>query len=384
MDVSTLPDQRSSGAGRAEFAPASASGVWSLPLPGVAVRAARGRSPLSPAAPRELVIGPENRLVLAAVRAVLDGDTCYNPIVFWGPSGTGKSHLAHGLAQALLRHNPPQTVRLCSAADFAHPSDSQTDDAESEQSNVTGAAGLLVVEDIQHLAGKPLAQQRLAYAIDDMLSRDAQIILTAGFDPLAQPKLTPRLASRLAGGLLVPLRRPGPEARLALIKAYALALAIVLPPSAAKRLAVGMATTAPQLQGALVQLELIARRNSATIDDDLVAAFLAQSDAPLSQREAPAAGALRAIAAHAARYYEVKLADVRSPSRRKAAVAARALAIFVARKYTDFSLERMGDYFGGRDHTTVLHSLQKMQRLVTTDPATAAAVSALERSLKHQ
>jgi chromosomal replication initiator protein len=244
----------------------------------------------------------------------------------------------------------------------------------------------LVIEDLDRLPDAPTAQERVVTRLDAFLRQSIPVVVTlkqlfpSRWESGAETKssarrLAPRLVSRLCAGLTVPLAPPGRDARLALVKEYALALGMVLPVAAAQRLAARHGT-APQLRGELIRLDARARENGVVLDERLVDMWLTPStDAPVD---------LEMIAALAARYYDVSLADARSSSRRTAAVAARALAIYIARSRTNVSLHRIGAYFGGRDHTTILYNWRKMNRKVAANAELAGAVAEVERALSRR
>ena len=206
------------------------------------------------------IAGPENRLVEVAVRSAVEGPgNGYNPLVFYGPSGTGKSHLAHGLAAAWKARDRRQRVVCTTAVDFARElADAIETQAVDEFRTKHRGADFLVVEDLGMLAtrklGKLSAQEELIHTLDAMVAEERWMVVTVGRLPAALPGILPALQSRLMGGLLVPLSPPGVEARLAILEQLAAIREIPLPAAVARVLAEGLAATAPELAGSLVQL----------------------------------------------------------------------------------------------------------------------------------
>jgi chromosomal replication initiator protein len=176
----------------------------------------------------------------------------------------------------------------------------------------------------------------------------------------------------LLGGLTVPLWPPGPEARLLVLQNLAAGQQVHLPRSVAQLLADGLSLTVPELRGALLQLDMQARAQGHAIDLETAHRFLAGRAA----RRLPP---LKDIAAATARYFSLKLSDLRGPSRRRALVTARGAAMYLARSLTQHSLNQIGEYFGGRDHTTVMHGCHKTASLVKIDPAIRRAIEELQQ-----
>jgi chromosomal replication initiator protein len=262
------------------------------------------------------------------------------------------------------------------ARDFAHSVDrSQALDRQqlSDWQVRIRSAGLLVLEDLGQLAGKPAAQQELIHALDELAARDALVIVTARSLAQQITTLHPALRSRLAGGLSVPLALPGSAARRTILEQLARARGLSLPKSLLQSLSGGPTVPVSALHGAIAQLELAA--HGGLVDHDDLRRLAAEHPS------AAAPPTLREIAGAAAKYFELKLSDLKSPSRRQAVVAARGVAIYLARLLTHSSLDEIGKYFGGRDHTTVLHGHRRTEKLMRRDPATRHAVSELKKTL---
>ena len=191
--------------------------------------------------PCHFFAGPENRLVEVAVRSVVEEQiNGYNPLVFYGPSGTGKSHLAHGLAAAWKARDRRQRVVCTTAVDFARElADAiETQGVDEFRAKHRGAA-LLVVEDLGMLAtrksGKLNAQEELIHTLDALVAEDRWVVVTASAAPAALPGILPALQSRLTAGLLIPLAPPGVEARLAIFEQLAALRNIPLPEAGGPR-----------------------------------------------------------------------------------------------------------------------------------------------------
>jgi chromosomal replication initiator protein len=380
-------------------------GVIDIPLPGWPLESAdQGGT----TAAGHFVAGPENRLVEVAVHSVLAEPPespreqfdrrlespptilSYNPLVLYGPSGTGKSYLARGMAaawKARTRQSPedrtrrvrPTLVVCTTAVDFARELAEaiETQAVEEFRAKHRGAA-LLVVEDLGMLAtrkaGKLNAQEELIHTLDALLAEDRWVIATASAPPAELPDILPALKSRLTGGLTIPLAPPGPEARLAIIQQLAALRNLELPEPVAQVLAEGLGGTAPELAGSLLELVMPTRLRRGRLD-------LQRAKQYLAGRNRTRQPTLHEIALLTARHFSLRLADLRSSARRRALVTARGVAVYLARRLTDESLQEIGGYFGGRDHTTVLHSCRQTEELMKSDPTIRQSVESLQKIL---
>lgn len=373
------------------------NGVVTIPLPGQPLNDGESspdddRKSAARGAPKdrvgsgsmEFIVGPENRLVEPAVVGILSRRlTPFNPLVLYGASGTGKSHLARGIAGTWKANFPHNRVVCTTAVDFAREMNDAFDaqSVEDFRARYRGAA-LAVFEDVSELAADSrrgccrAVQEELICTLDTIIQRGGQVLATMAAAPHEVGGLAPALQSRLAAGLCLPLALPGPDARRAILQRWTALREFHVADSILKLLAEGLAGTVPELLGAMLQLELPARQEGRRVDARRVREFLAQRDEALRPK-------LRDIAALTARHFSLRLADLRGTSRRRPVVAARDVAIYVCRQLTGESLGRIGDYFGGRDHTTVLHACRKTEEQMEADPAIRQAIDQLHRRLSR-
>jgi len=325
---------------------------------------------------RCFLAGPENRLVPTVATSVLNGDISWGPITFYGPSGVGKSLLVRGLARQYASRHADSNVLVLPANDICREFGRGFDGVET--ANFTRAhreADLLIVEDIDELNDRFLAQEELVRMLDAVGGRNGLVILTCRFSSFQFKQLIPPLSSRISSGLAIPIALPLQATRRALLLEWSQMLEIGFTKEALALLADESSFSAPRIRSALVSLAYGSHhKQQIPIDLEAVQNFLRKYHAENRL-------GLRVIAVTAARHFGLKLADLKSPSRQRAIVEARAVAMYISRRRTDRSLEQIGGYFGGRDHTTVLHNCRRTESLVKTDPTIQNAVAKLESTL---
>lgn len=355
-----------------------AGGVVEIPLIGTPLEndGCPSFSSTVPFALPQFVAGPENQLIEVAVAAVLEEPTsAYNPLVLSGPSGSGKTHLSGGLFRAWKTLYPRRPAVLVTATDFAREHRDAVETKTEGQFLVPYLrARLLVIENLDELNGRAAVQQALTVLMDQLLAKGAWIVVTSRTNPARLDGLQEALRARLASGLTVPLVLPNVETRLAILSQVARLRGLALDDGVLETLSEGLALPVPELVGALVQLEGEARLQGTTIT-------LAATQRLLAERRDTRRPSLSQIAKATARHFGISVSDMRGVSRRRAIVAARNVAMYLARNLTENSLDRIGGYFGNRDHTTVSHGCQRAEQRLQLEPTVRDAVAELEAKL---
>jgi chromosomal replication initiator protein len=314
---------------------------------------------------------PENHTAQAAAEHVADcvasgrPRRAVNPLVLHGPAGTGKSHLAAALAAAVASRAPDRFVHSRPAADFG-PADAGDDLAALR------TADLVVVEDLQHLPER--SADALAGLLDRGIARGQQWVVTAAAGPGHLTRLPARLTSRLAAGLVVGLDPPGPPSRRRLLAAFAQRRGLDVGPDVLDWLAAHTPGSARLLDGALGRVAGLARLYGRRPDADEVAEqFRVEAEARRVTVER--------VAERVGRYFRVEPRQLRGPGRSRNTLLPRQVGMYLARRLTRLSLGQIGAYFGGRDHSTVLHACRKVEEALARDLTLSGAVRELHADL---
>lgn len=317
----------------------------------------------------DFIAGPENRLAFTAIDWHLHpGQPAYSPLVLHGPSGTGKSHLAQAVAQS------HQNATYIHAADFARELAASIDQGTVNQWRTKyRSAQLLVLEDLTQLVDRQAAQTELLHTLDELEAQQVPVVITSRLPPSEITQLPPALRSRLSGGLEIPLSPPSAASRKILLQRLAAARGIRVSPGALQLLATGLDATVPELRGILVEIEMHSPGNR-VINTQRARRFL-------TDRRARLRPSLQQVASCVAKYFGLKRSQLCGSSRRQQVAFARSVAIYVGRQLTGKSLKALGEYFGRRDHTTILHSYRTIEARLANDRQLRSAVLNLRKLL---
>jgi len=304
------------------------------------------------------VIGKGNQMAHAAALVVSEEPgKMYNPLFFYGGVGLGKTHLMHAIGNKLLETNPDCNIKYVTSESFTNEliNAIQTKKQEAfreEYRNVD----LLLVDDIQFFANKEATQEEFFHTFNALYEDNKQIVLTSDRLPNEIPQLQDRLVSRFKWGLSVDITPPDLETRIAILRNKADLEGIDIPDDTLSYIAGQIDSNVRELEGALARVQAYSRLNHSTITTSLVADALKSLhlSSKLSEVSIPIIQEL------VAKHFHVTMADLKGKKRNKQIVIPRQIAMYLSRELTDSSLPRIGSEFGGKDHTTVIHSHDKI------------------------
>ncbi len=352
---------------------ASVTAANGAPAPGssatVAIEEGDGVGPNPGAANstfENFVEGRSNQLAKAAAWKVAHspGDRSHNPLLLYGSTGLGKTHLMYAIGHQMRRLNPAARVLyLRSEQFFAGMRRAMLDNAMDAFKRQFQQLDALLIDDVQFFAGKDRTQEEFFHTFNALIDARQQIILSCDRYPREVEGIEPRLRSRLAWGLSVPIEPPDFETRAAIMLSKARESGIGLPEDVAYLLARKLHSNVRDLEGALKTLAL-----KAYCGNQPITVELAQETLRDSLRAQQQAIAIEKIQKTVADYYQIRLADMASKLRSRAVVRPRQMAMALARELTDHSLPEIGSRFGDRDHSTVIHACAQVAKLTKSDP----------------
>jgi chromosomal replication initiator protein len=322
--------------------------------------------------------GKSNQLALAAAKQVAQnpGDS-YNPLFLYGGVGLGKTHLMHAVGNALKQENPQaKVIYLHSERFVADMVKAIQLNAISDFKRYYRSVDALLIDDIQFFAKKDRSQEEFFHTFNALLEGGQQMILTCDRYPKEIDGLEERLKSRFGWGLTVAVEPPELETRVAILMKKATQARIDLPPDAAFFIAQRIRSNVRELEGALKRVIASAHFIGKPIDVDLVKDSLKDLLA-LQDKQVSLDNIQRTVA----EYYKIKVADLMSRRRSRSVARPRQVAMALAKELTNHSLPEIGDSFGGRDHTTVLHGCRKIKELRETNSDISEDYKNLLRSL---
>jgi chromosomal replication initiator protein len=303
------------------------------------------------------VTGPCNRLPHAASGAVADQPgRAYNPLFIHGGVGLGKTHLLQAICQKVLERAPMQRILYLSCDSFVNQFINAVGQGDMNQFRYRYRnVDVLVIDDIHFLAGHDRTQEEFFHTFNTLYHGHKQIILSADCPPSEIPQLEERLVSRFNWGLVARIDKPCYETRVAILKKKAAMRNLEMPDDVTCYVASKVENNTRELEGSIIKLQSMAMLNQGPIDMELAKAALGET-ATAEQKRITIQQILDAVT----KYYNVRLSDLQSKKRHKSIAFPRQVCMFLARRHTHYSLEEIGGYFGGRDHTTVLHAVRSI------------------------
>ncbi|RIK61854.1 MAG: chromosomal replication initiator protein DnaA [Planctomycetota bacterium] len=325
------------------------------------------------------VVGPCNRMAHATCMAVSQSPgTTYNPLFIHGAAGLGKTHLLHAVCHRILDHAPGTRIVFLSCETFVnHFIEAVERGALNNFRYRYRHADVLMIDDVQFLSGRDRTQEEFFHTFNTLYQLHRQIVLSADAPPSDIPQLEERLVSRFKWGLVTRIDPPCLETRLAIINKKMRILGIDLPQEVAQYVASHFTANARELEGAINRLHSTAALESRPIDMELSRAVLGGEENTVRRQVR-----IQDIMGLVTERFDVKLSDLQGRRRSRSIALPRQVCMYLARRHTPHSLEEIGGFFGGRDHTTVLHAVKLIGRLRQQDTTFRQRVDEMEESLR--
>lgn len=324
------------------------------------------------------VVGTSNNFAYAAAEgAAKSPGVRYNPLFIYGGVGLGKTHLMHAIGHAVNRDHPDWEVLYISAETFgsdliASLRAKRTDTFKKKYR----APNVLLVDDIQFIAGKEYIQEEFFHTFNQLYLSQRQIVLTSDRPPQEIARLEERLSSRFMGGIMVDVQTPDYETRVAILTQKCESLGVTVAPETLSILAERAVANIRELEGSLTSLLAKAHAGLGEITTELVREELGTQAERRTERVRP-----NAVVTKTAQYFEYKVSELTGVSRKAPLATARHVAMYLLYQELGLPYERIGDLFGGRDHTTVMHGVAKIVELIKADPKTAKVVADIKQGL---
>ena len=330
------------------------------------------------------VVGKPNQLAHAAARRVAEGGpVSFNPLFLYGGVGLGKTHLMHAIAHEITARNPDARVLYLSAEQFMYRFVQALRDKQIMSfKELFRSVDVLMVDDVQFIAGKDSTQEEFFHTFNALVDQNRQIVISADRAPGEIKGLEERIASRLQCGLIVDLHPTDYELRLGILQQKADFYrgqypGLKIAPGVLEFLAHRITSNVRVLEGALTRLfafaSLVGREITLDLAQDCLADILRASDRKVTIEE---------IQRKVAEHYNIRLSDMIGPKRLRAVARPRQVAMYLSKQLTSRSLPEIGRRFGGRDHTTIMHGVKKIEELMSTDSHLADDLQMLRRLLE--
>ena len=328
------------------------------------------------------VIGASNRFAHAAAVAVAEAPAkAYNPLFIYGESGLGKTHLLHAIGAYAKELYGGVRVRYVSSEEFTNDFiNSIRDDKSSNFQRRYRDLDVLLVDDIQFLENKERTQEEFFHTFNTLYNANKQIVISSDRPPKQLTTLEDRLRSRFEWGLITDIQPPELETRIAILRKKAAQDKLNAPDDVLEYIASKISTNIRELEGALIRVTAFASLNRQIVDMNLAEIVLKDLIPDDSTPEITAS----LIMAQTAAYFSLTLDDLCGTSRSRVLVNARQIAMYLCREMTELSLPKIGQTFGGRDHTTVMHADRKVRHLMAERRSIFNQVSELTNRIKLQ
>ena len=328
------------------------------------------------------VIGNSNRFAHAASLAVSESPAkAYNPLFIYGGVGLGKTHLMHAIGHYILQNNPNAKVVYVSSEKFTNELiNAIKDDKNEEFRTKYRGVDVLLIDDIQFIAGKERTQEEFFHTFNTLHEANRQIILSSDRPPKEIPTLEDRLRSRFEWGLIADIQAPDFETRMAILKKKADVEKLNVPNEVMVYIATKIKSNIRELEGALIRIVAYSSLTNREITVDLATEALKDIISNKQNKSIT----IDLIQDVVATYFNLRVDDLKSQRRTRNVAHPRQIAMYLSRKLTDMSLPKIGEEFGGRDHTTVIHAYEKISENLKSDESLENTVNDITKKLTQK
>jgi chromosomal replication initiator protein len=340
----------------------------------------------------KFVVGQTNQFAHAAARMVADSPASkYNPLFIYGGVGLGKTHLLHAVGHEIHRQHPDWTISVVTCEQFVtgfigsmlnqrrQSGSGNVNLMEEFRHRYREAPDVLLVDDIQFLSGKDSSQDEFFHTFNALHHAHKQIVLTCDKLPAELPGVEERLRSRFTWGLITEIGHPDLETRVAILKRKAELDNVELPDDVALTVASYVRSNVRELEGALLQLSARASISGCSITKEMAEEIL-----KTIASSGPTGLTVEAVQREVSSYFEVKLHDLKGPKRHRAVSHPRMIAMYLSRQLTSMSYPEIGSRFGGKDHSTIISAVRKIEKKMAEDPSLRSVVSTLTARLRQR
>lgn len=324
------------------------------------------------------VSGSSNQFAFAAAMAVANNPaTTYNPLFIYGGVGLGKTHIVNAIGNTIIKKNPKTKVCYYSSEKFMNELINSIRYAKMDEFRKKfRSIDVLLIDDVQFIAGKERTQEEFFHTFNALYESHKQIVVTSDKFPKDIPGLEERLRSRFEWGLIADIQPPDVETKLAILKMKADQSGIFLPEDVALFLANSVSSNVRELEGYLIRIGAYASLTSTPITLNMAKEVL--KDILIEKnKEVTVEEIQKCVAA----YYNLKISDLKSPKRLKALVIPRQIAMYISRQLTSLSYPEIGERFGGKDHSTIIHAIKKIEKQAEENYQVKIVIENIKNSL---
>jgi len=326
------------------------------------------------------VVGSNNNLAFAAAKAIAEDPTKYNPFLIYGGPGLGKTHLMHAIGHRIKENNPSARILYVTSEEFTTELIRAIQNRQNESfRNRYRHVDVLLVDDIQFIAGKTSTQEEFFHTFEALYKANKQIVMTSDLHPQHMSTLEERLKSRFIAGLSYDVQLPNLETRVAILKSKLEADHVQMDDDAVFFIANIRDGNVRELEGYLTRVLSYSQLTGEPITTKLCEIALHD----IIPKEVSREITIESISEAVCMYYGVRMEDLVSNRRSQNIAFARMVAMYLCHTYTDKSLKQIGHYYGGRDHTTVMHGRDRISTMAKEDPSMRSAIEDIIKSIRR-